>query len=183
MWAAGSRIAPMRSWRKSTSPSTSIVTSMPRTSPRPRRTLRCSPRKHITVTMRKKSPRSRHDFVRDRQGSFDFKRALEDIHMNVESRLGELIGPAAGRLHTRVRATIRFATDFRLYVRDTIDETDAALASFQHALVERALEHAGTVMPGSRLLQPREPDGSARHLDWPCQMMRRRRPAARSADA
>src|SRR6267154_935879 len=61
-------------------------------------------------------------------GSFDFKRALEDIHMNVESRLGELIGPAAGRLHTARSRNDQVATDFRLYVRDTIDATDAALA-------------------------------------------------------
>ncbi|HKU05672.1 MAG TPA: lyase family protein, partial [Bradyrhizobium sp.] len=82
------------------------------------------------------------------KGDFDFKRALEDIHMNVESRLSELIGPAAGRLHTARSRNDQVATDFRLYVRDVIDETDAALAAFQHALVTRALEHAGTVMPG-----------------------------------
>src|ERR1700692_2433144 len=82
------------------------------------------------------------------KGSFDFKRALEDIHMNVESRLGEVIVPAAGRLHTARSRTDQVATDFRLYIRDMIDETDAALASFQGALVERALEHAATVMPG-----------------------------------
>src|SRR4030088_2225184 len=82
------------------------------------------------------------------KGSFDFKRTLEDIHMNVESRLGELIGPAAGRLHTARSRNDQVATDFRLYVRDTIDETDAALASFQRALVERAVEHASTLMPG-----------------------------------
>ena len=82
------------------------------------------------------------------KGSFDFKRALEDIHMNVESRLGELIGPASGRLHTARSRNDQVATDFRLYVRDTIDEIDASLAAFQYALVTRALEHAGTVMPG-----------------------------------
>ena len=69
------------------------------------------------------------------KGSFDFKRALEDIHMNVESRLIELIGPAAGRLHTARSRNDQVATDFRLYVRDTIDETDAALAAFQQVLV------------------------------------------------
>src|ERR1700689_4437579 len=87
------------------------------------------------------------------KGSFDFKRALEDIHMNVEGRLGELIGPAAGRLHTARSRNDQVATDFRLYVRDAIDELDAALAAFQHALVERALEHADTVMPGFTHLQ------------------------------
>src|SRR5215467_7169066 len=73
------------------------------------------------------------------KGSFDFKRALEDIHMNVESRLSELIGPAAGRLHTARSRNDQVATDFRLFVRDIIDETDAALEAFQRALVERAI--------------------------------------------
>src|SRR6202163_3314717 len=97
-------------------------------------------------------------------GSFEFKRALEDIHMNVESRLGELIGPAAGRLHTARSRNDQIATDFRLYVRDTIDETDAALAAFQHALVQRALEHAGTVMPGFTHLQTAQPVTFGHHL-------------------
>ena len=98
------------------------------------------------------------------KGSFDFKRALEDIHMNVESRLSELIGPAAGRLHTARSRNDQVATDFRLYVRDVIDETDAALASFQHALVSRALEHAGTVMPGFTHLQTAQPVTFGHHL-------------------
>src|SRR5882672_3761254 len=98
------------------------------------------------------------------KGSFVFKRALEDIHMNVESRLGELIGPAAGRLHTARSRNDQVATDFRLYVRDTIDETDAALAAFQHALVERALEHADTVMPGFTHLQTAQPVTFGHHL-------------------
>ena len=55
-------------------------------------------------------------------GKFRFKRALEDIHMNVESRLAELIGPAAGRLHTARSRNDQVATDFRLWVRDAIDD-------------------------------------------------------------
>src|SRR5712692_6242801 len=98
------------------------------------------------------------------KGSFDFKRALEDIHMNVESRLGELIGPAAGRLHTARSRNDQVATDFRLYVRDMIDETDAALALFQRALVDRALEHAVTVMPGFTHLQTAQPVTFGHHL-------------------
>src|SRR6266550_2792395 len=98
------------------------------------------------------------------KGSFDFKRALEDIHMNVESRLGELIGPAAGRLHTARSRNDQVATDFRLYVRDVIDETDAALAAFQHALASRALEHASTVMPGFTHLQTAQPVTFGHHL-------------------
>src|SRR5437660_6009814 len=99
-----------------------------------------------------------------RKGDFNFKRALEDIHMNVESRLSELIGPAAGRLHTARSRNDQVATDFRLYVRDVIDETDAALAAFQHALVTRALEHAGTVMPGFTHLQTAQPVTFGHHL-------------------
>src|SRR5437016_2657507 len=97
-------------------------------------------------------------------GAFKFSRALEDIHMNVESRLGELIGPAAGRLHTARSRNDQVATDFRLYVRDTIDATDAALATFQRALVERAIEHAGTVMPGFTHLQTAQPVTFGHHL-------------------
>jgi argininosuccinate lyase len=98
------------------------------------------------------------------RGSFDFKRALEDIHMNVESRLSELIGPAAGRLHTARSRNDQVATDFRLYVRDTIDEIDSALAAFQRALVGRALDHAGTVMPGFTHLQTAQPVTFGHHL-------------------
>src|SRR5271170_6390244 len=98
------------------------------------------------------------------KGSFDFKRALEDIHMNVESRLGELIGPAAGRLHTARSRNDQVATDFRLFVRDTIDAIDAALAAYQQALAERALEHAGTVMPGFTHLQTAQPVTFGHHL-------------------
>src|SRR6202142_593846 len=99
-----------------------------------------------------------------RKGSFEFKRALEDIHMNVESRLGELIGAAAGRLHTARSRNDQVATDFRLYVRDTIDETDRALALFQQALAERALEYAATVMPGFTHLQTAQPVTFGHHL-------------------
>ncbi len=99
-----------------------------------------------------------------RSGSFDFKRALEDIHMNVESRLGELIGPAAGRLHTARSRNDQVATDFRLYVRDSIDAADAALAAFQQVLAERALQHAATVMPGFTHLQTAQPVTLGHHL-------------------
>ena len=98
------------------------------------------------------------------KGAFTFKRALEDIHMNVESRLSELIGPAAGRLHTARSRNDQVATDFRLYVRDTIDELDAAFGAFQYALASRALEHADTVMPGFTHLQTAQPVTFGHHL-------------------
>src|ERR1700740_3683999 len=87
-------------------------------------------------------------------GKFKFKRALEDIHMNVESRLDGLIGPAAGRLHTARSRNDQVATDFRLWVRDAIDRIDAALAAYQRALAETALKHAATGMAGFTHLQP-----------------------------
>jgi len=98
------------------------------------------------------------------KGSFDFKRALEDIHMNVEARLSELIGPAAGRLHTARSRNDQVATDFRLWVRDYIDGFDVALAGYQRALAEKALQYADTVMPGFTHLQPAQPVTFGHHL-------------------
>src|SRR3979409_54698 len=97
-------------------------------------------------------------------GMFDFKRALEDIHMNVESRLSDLIGPAAGRLHTARSRNDQVATDFRLWVRARIDDIEAALAAYQRALAEKAMAHAATVMPGFTHLQTAQPVTFGHHL-------------------
>ena len=97
-------------------------------------------------------------------GTFDFKRALEDIHMNVESRLTELVGPAAGRLHTARSRNDQVATDFKLWVRGAIDDIDHALTAFQRALTEKALQHADTVMPGLTHLQTAQPVTFGHHL-------------------
>ncbi len=97
-------------------------------------------------------------------GKFAFKRALEDIHMNVESRLTDMIGAPAGRLHTARSRNDQVATDFKLWVRDTIDTLDAALTLYQIALAERALEHAATVMPGFTHLQTAQPVTFGHHL-------------------
>ena len=97
-------------------------------------------------------------------GRFSFSRALEDIHMNVESRLAELIGAAAGRLHTARSRNDQVATDFRLWVRDTIDALDASLAGLQATLAEKALAHAETVMPGFTHLQTAQPVTFGHHL-------------------
>ncbi len=97
-------------------------------------------------------------------GKFSFSRALEDIHMNVEGRLAELIGDAAGRLHTARSRNDQVATDFRLWVRDEIDAIDGALAGFQRALAEKALAHAATVMPGFTHLQTAQPVTFGHHL-------------------
>src|SRR6476661_5426409 len=97
-------------------------------------------------------------------GKFKFKRALEDIHMNVESRLAELIGPAAGRLHTARSRNDQVATDFRLWVRARIDDLDGLLSDYQRALAQKALAHAGTVMPGFTHLQTAQPVTFGHHL-------------------
>jgi argininosuccinate lyase len=90
--------------------------------------------------------------------------ALEDIHMTVESRLAELIGPVAGRLHTARSRNDQVATDFRLWVRDAIDAVDAGLAAFQHTLLTRAEQHAETIMPGFTHLQVAQPVTLGHHL-------------------
>jgi argininosuccinate lyase len=97
-------------------------------------------------------------------GSFTFSRALEDIHMNVEQRLAELIGPAAGRLHTARSRNDQVALDFKLWVRDTIDALDAQLADLQAALADKALTYAGAVMPGFTHLQTAQPVTFGHHL-------------------
>ena len=97
-------------------------------------------------------------------GKFRFKRALEDIHMNVEARLADMIGEAAGRLHTGRSRNDQVATDFKLWVRDSIDELDAMLADYQRALAEKALVHAATVMPGFTHLQTAQPVTFGHHL-------------------
>jgi argininosuccinate lyase len=97
-------------------------------------------------------------------GKFSFRRALEDIHMNVEGRLAELIGEAAGRLHTARSRNDQVATDYRLWMRDTIDALDQALAAYQRALAEKALAHADTVMPGLTHMQTAQPVTFGHHL-------------------
>src|ERR1700688_575833 len=81
-------------------------------------------------------------------GKFSFKRALEDIHMNVEGRLAELIGEAAGRLHTARSRNDQVATDLRLWVREACARADRGLLSLQRALLAQAGRHTGTIMPG-----------------------------------
>ena len=76
-------------------------------------------------------------------GKFEFKTALEDIHMNVEARLNEIVGDAAGRLHTARSRNDQVATDFRLWVRDCIDGLDAQVVD----LMERAASTAPSSMP------------------------------------
>jgi argininosuccinate lyase len=97
-------------------------------------------------------------------GTFTFSRALEDIHMNVESRLGVLIGDAAKRLHTARSRNDQVATDIKLWVRDTLDHLDVQLRKLQTALATLALANAGTVMPGFTHLQTAQPVTFGHHL-------------------
>ncbi len=90
-------------------------------------------------------------------GRFTFSRALEDIHMNIEARLGELIGPAAGRLHTARSRNDQVALDFRMWVRAELEETAQALKALITVFVDRAEAEAGTVMPGFTHLQTAQP--------------------------
>ncbi len=97
-------------------------------------------------------------------GTFTFSRSLEDIHLNIESRLTEIVGAVGGRLHTARSRNDQVAVDFRLWVRDTIDNLDAQLAGLQLALATKALEHSGTVMPGFTHLQSAQPVTFGHHL-------------------
>ena len=90
--------------------------------------------------------------------------ALEDIHMLTEAKLAAAIGPVAGRLHTARSRNDQVATDFRLWVRDAIDQVLAALTGLTHALLTRAEEHADAVMPGFTHLQSAQPVTLGHHL-------------------
>lgn len=101
--------------------------------------------------------------------------ALEDIHMHVETRLRQLIGDAAGRLHTARSRNDQVATDFRLWVRGAIHSIDASLAQLQAVLVQRAEEHVGAIMPGFTHLQVAQPVTLGHHLMAYYQMTKRDR--------
>jgi argininosuccinate lyase len=106
---------------------------------------------------------------------------LEDIHMHVEARLAEIVGPVAGRLHTARSRNDQVATDFRLWVREAMDMVDAALDALQKALVDRAEEHVDTIMPGFTHLQSAQPVSLGHHLMAYYEMIRRDR--SRFSDA
>ena len=90
--------------------------------------------------------------------------ALEDIHMHVEHRLSELIGEPAGRLHTARSRNDQVATDFKLFVRGAIDEAVGGIDRLESALLDRAEEHAASVMPGFTHLQSGQPVTLGHHL-------------------
>ena len=114
-------------------------------------------------------------------GNFDFSDALEDIHTNIEVRLTERIGDAARRLHTARSRNDQVATDFRLFVRGTIDRVNAQIKDLMLALATRAAEHAGSVMPGFTHLQTAQPVTFGHHLLAYVEMLNR--DAGRLTDA
>jgi argininosuccinate lyase len=114
-------------------------------------------------------------------GTFAFSRALEDIHMNVESRLAAIVGPAAGRLHTARSRNDQVAVDFKLWVRDAIDALEGQIGELQRTLSARALECADMVMPGFTHLQSAQPITFGHHLLAYVEMLARDR--GRFADA
>lgn len=97
-------------------------------------------------------------------GVFEFKRELEDVHMNVESRLQQIIGPAAGRLHTARSRNDQVALDFKMWTRAALETLDEQLASVINVLLERAKQHHADIMPGFTHLQCAQPITFGHHL-------------------
>ncbi|MDH5747711.1 MAG: argininosuccinate lyase [Rhodospirillales bacterium] len=116
-------------------------------------------------------------------GTFDFKASLEDIHMNVEARLAELIGEAAGRLHTARSRNDQVATDVKLWVRGALDGLDEGLKTLQAVLIDRAAAHAGDIMPGFTHLQSAQPVTLGHHLLAYVEMLGRDRSRIRDCRA
>jgi argininosuccinate lyase len=114
-------------------------------------------------------------------GAFPFRDEYEDIHMNVEARLRELIGPAAGRLHTARSRNDQVALDFRMWVREACERTVGQIHALQRALIAKAEPHAGAIMPGFTHLQPAQPVTFGHHLMAYVEMFSR--DASRFADA
>jgi argininosuccinate lyase len=114
-------------------------------------------------------------------GRFKFKESLEDIHMNIEARLAELIGDAAGKLHTARSRNDQVALDFRMYVRDALGAVEKALGALIAALLAHAEEHAASVMPGFTHLQSAQPVTLGHHLVAYAEMIARDRGRVRDA--
>ena len=110
-------------------------------------------------------------------GTFTFSRALEDIHMNIESRLADLIGPAAGRLHTARSRNDQVALDFRLWVRNRCDTLFSEIEKLMDTFLDKAEAHADTVMPGFTHLQSAQPVTFGHHCLAYVEMLARDRRA------
>tara|TARA_R110000751_G_scaffold272764_1_gene373120 strand:- start:138855 stop:140243 length:1389 start_codon:yes stop_codon:yes gene_type:complete len=114
-------------------------------------------------------------------GTFVFSRQLEDIHMNIEARLAEIVGPAAGRLHTARSRNDQVALDFRLWVRSELEKTQQALTALMTVFLDRAEEHATTTMPGFTHLQTAQPVTFGHHCMAYVEMFARDRSRVRDA--
>ncbi|MBI1300185.1 MAG: argininosuccinate lyase [Alphaproteobacteria bacterium] len=108
-----------------------------------------------------------------KKGEFEFKPSLEDIHMNIEARLREMIGDVAGKLHTARSRNDQVATDFRMWVRDAIDELVHAINNLQTVLEALIAKHKNDIMPGFTHLQAAQPVTLAMHLDAYKEMLER----------
>ena len=106
-------------------------------------------------------------------GTFPYREEFEDIHMNVEARLAELIGPVAGKLHTGRSRNDQVALDTRMFVKDAVVHSVASVLRLQGALVELAARHAAVVIPGYTHLQRGQPVLLAHHLLAYYEMLRR----------
>ena len=106
-------------------------------------------------------------------GTFEWKRELEDVHMNIERRLTEIVGPVGGKLHTARSRNDQVALDFRLHVDVRLEVWSAELARLVRVFCDRAEEHIGTLLPGCTHLQPAQPVSLAQHLLAYAQMFRR----------
>lgn len=117
------------------------------------------------------------------EGTFTFKTELEDIHMNVEARLKEIIGDTAGKLHTGRSRNDQVAVDFKLWVREALDDLDEHLRVLQGVLIDKAEKHVETLMPGFTHLQVAQPVVLGHHLMAYFEMIKRDRSRIRDARA
>ena len=134
----------------------------------------------------KKDMRAIHKGLREIEkeieaGTFPWSRDLEDIHLNIESRLKDKIGEAAGRLHTGRSRNDQVATDFRLWVRDHLDQFDAQLEKLQRALLAQAAKNTDTIMPGFTHLQSAQPVTFGHHMMAYLEMFARDRDRSKTA--
>jgi len=115
--------------------------------------------------------------IRDeiKEGKFQFKEELEDVHMNIEHALIEKMGPVGGKVHTARSRNDQIALDVRLYLRDEIETIQGMLATLQKALLKKAEECIDIIMPGYTHLQRAQPVLLSHHLLAYCEMLQRDR--------
>lgn len=115
------------------------------------------------------------------KGTFPFDRSLEDIHMNIEARLKDLIGEPASKLHTARSRNDQVVTDFRMWIRNAIVQTDIGLSKLQSSVVRQARDHNDSIMPGFTHLQTAQPVTLGHHLLAYVEMLERDRSRLKNA--